>query len=74
MTLHPRDDPDRYPFVVTVTSAFKGLQPLGFGAEDGRVICSAPEWWTGNGTSMQEEAIGLAYTNAVRLARKQRGE
>lgn len=79
MTSQPRDDQDRYPFVVTVTDVFEKGRPVAFGAEDGHVICSGANWWKADGATaadikLKEEAIGLAWTAAVRLARKQRGE
>lgn len=68
--------PDRrYPFVVSgVTDPFDRMKTLAFGAENGCVICSCPTWWQTDGTQLQEEAIGSAWTQAVRLARAQRGE
>lgn len=81
MASHLSDDQDRYPFVVTVTNAFEVSRPLAFGAENGHVICSAPNWWmadepglTKEAIRLKEEAIGEAWAAAVRLARKQRGE
>lgn len=81
MTAPRKDDPDRYPFVVTVTNVHEKGKPLAFGAENGHVICSAPNWWmadepglTNGAIRMKEEAIGLAWVAAVRLAREQRGE
>lgn len=64
----------RYPFVVTVKDAFDRPKTLAFGAENGRVISSAPSWWKSDGTQLQEDAIAAAYGMAVELARKQRGE
>lgn len=68
-------DTDRYPFVVrNVEDAMDRSKTIAFGAENGHVICSAPTWWKGDGTQLQEEAIAHAYGLAVALARKQRGE
>lgn len=68
-------DGDRYPFVVpNVEDALDRDRTVAFGAEKGRVICSAPAWWKSNGTQLQEDAIAHAYGLAVELARKQRGE
>jgi hypothetical protein len=65
----------RYQFVVQgVTDPFGRDSTLAFGAEDGHVICNAPSWWKSDGTQLQEEAIGSAWSHAVRLARAQRGE
>lgn len=81
MTAPRKDDPNRYPFVVTVGNVFEKGKPLAFGAENGHVICSAPNWWmayepglTKEAIRLKEEAIGLAWAAAVRLARQQRGE
>lgn len=70
----PLDDTGRYPFVVRILDAHDRERTVAFGAEDGRVICSAPAWWKGDGTQLQEDAIAHAYGMAVELARKQRGE